>query len=41
MNECPYLLFGPVVCFTVVYISALENRAKELNIYDLKPFYSR
>jgi hypothetical protein len=24
---------------TVIYISALENRAKELNIFDLKPFY--
>ena len=25
---------------TVVYISTLENRAKELNIYDLKPFFN-
>lgn len=25
---------------TIIYISALENRAKELNIFDLKPFYS-
>jgi hypothetical protein len=24
---------------TSVYASALENRAKELNIFDLRPFY--